>query len=46
MSLAITEIPLSTVSMDKDMFLNNKAIAVEQEKRDINLKKIRIDFSF
>jgi hypothetical protein len=32
MSLAITEIPLSTVSMDKDMFLDTKDITVEQEE--------------
>ncbi|HEX2408252.1 MAG TPA: hypothetical protein VHJ38_13695 [Nitrososphaeraceae archaeon] len=46
MSLEIREIPLNTVSMDKDMFLNNKIKAVEQEEKNIKLQKIRIDFSF
>ena len=47
MSLEIREIPLNTVSMDKDMFLdNNRTIAVEQEEKNIKLQKIRIDFSF
>jgi hypothetical protein len=32
--------------MDKDMFLNNKIKAVEQEEKNIKLQKIRIDFSF
>jgi hypothetical protein len=32
--------------MDKDMFLDNRTIALEQEEKNINLKKIRIDFSF
>ena len=46
-SLETWETPLNTVSMDKDMSLDNKTIAVEQEeKKNINLKKIRIDFSF
>jgi signal transduction histidine kinase len=46
MSLEIREILLNTVSMDKDMFLDNKTIAVEQEEKNIKLQKIRIDFSF
>ena len=35
MTLEIREIPLNTVSMDKDMFLDNKTIAVEQEEKNI-----------
>jgi Pyridine nucleotide-disulphide oxidoreductase len=47
MSLETRETSLNTVSMDRDMFLDNKTIAVEQEeKKNINIKKIRIDFSF
>ena len=45
MSLEIREILLNTVSMDKDMFLdNNKTKVVEQEEKNIKLQKIRIDF--
>lgn len=41
MSLEIREILLNSVSMDKDMFLDNKTIAVEQEeKRTLNFKKL------
>jgi hypothetical protein len=32
--------------MDKDMFLDNKTKAVDQEEKNIKLQKIRIDFSF
>jgi hypothetical protein len=32
MSLAIAEIRVSTVSMDKDMFLDTKDVTVEQEE--------------
>jgi signal transduction histidine kinase len=46
MTLEIREIPLNTVSMDRDMFLDNKTIAVEQEEKNIKLQKIRINFSF
>jgi hypothetical protein len=52
MSLETREIPLNTVSMDKDMILDNnnniKTIAVEQEEeKNIKHQKIRrIDFSF
>ena len=48
MSLETGQNTLNTASMDKDMFLNNnKATAVAQEeKKDINPKKIRTDFSF
>ncbi len=38
MSLEIREIPLNTVSMDKDMFLDNKTIAIEQEEKNIKLQ--------
>ncbi len=34
----IREIPLNTVSMDKDVFLDNKNIAVEQEVKNIKLQ--------
>ena len=46
MSLETGQNTLNTVSMDKDMFLDNRTIALEQEEKNINLKKIRIDFSF
>ena len=40
MSLEIREILLNTVSMDKDMFLdNNKTKVVEQEEKNIKLQK-------
>jgi hypothetical protein len=40
MSLEIREILLNIVSMDKDMFLDNKTIAVEQEEKNIKLQKL------
>ena len=46
MILEIRKILLNTVSMDKDMFLDNKTKAVDQEEKNIKLQKIRIDFSF
>ena len=40
MTLEIRENPLNTVSMDKDMFLDNKTIAVEQQEKNIKLQKL------
>ena len=46
MSLEIREITLNTVSMDKDMFIdNNQPIAVEQEEeKNIKLQKISMEW--
>jgi hypothetical protein len=44
MSLEIQEILLDAVSMDKDMFLDNKAKAVKQEEKiTSNFKKESIE---